>query len=154
MHFYPWKKRGRGCIWVNCRCVAKNCYSGVIPRIADDMWTFEKNIYIWEVLNYYYAIICHYMSLLDYVFKLCKLIYYSYFCACLWCFLWSLTLIIPQRWEPISPQQRYGTSIVEVYRIVEEVHPSIILSTLIFWSLLSFDEYSIQFLSLHCSLSI
>ena len=88
-----------------------------------------------------------YEPLLDYVFKFCKLICYSYFCACLWCFLWSLTLILPQRWEPISPQQRYGTSIVEVYRIVEEVFPSIILSALIFWSLLFFwwVLYSVPF---------
>lgn len=29
--------------------------------------------------------------------------------------------IILQRWDPISPQQRHGSSIVEVFRIVEEV---------------------------------
>lgn len=30
-------------------------------------------------------------------------------------------LFILQRWDPVSPQQRHGSSIVEVYRIVEEV---------------------------------
>ncbi|CAO2816120.1 unnamed protein product [Amaranthus hypochondriacus] len=33
---------------------------------------------------------------------------------------WVARVIQQERWEPISPQQRYGTSIVEVYRIVEE----------------------------------
>lgn len=28
---------------------------------------------------------------------------------------------IQQAWDPISPQQRHGGSIVEVYRIIEEV---------------------------------
>lgn len=29
-------------------------------------------------------------------------------------------VLVFQRWNPISPQQRHGSSIVEVYRIVEE----------------------------------
>ncbi|KAJ8756008.1 hypothetical protein K2173_024553 [Erythroxylum novogranatense] len=33
---------------------------------------------------------------------------------------WIERAIQQERWEPISPQQRYGSSIVEVYRIVEE----------------------------------
>lgn len=33
---------------------------------------------------------------------------------------WVERAIQQERWDPISPQQRYGTSIVEVYRIVEE----------------------------------
>jgi hypothetical protein len=28
---------------------------------------------------------------------------------------------VQQAWDPISPQQRHGGSIVEVYRIIEEV---------------------------------
>ncbi|XP_048495642.1 protein unc-13 homolog isoform X2 [Beta vulgaris subsp. vulgaris] len=33
---------------------------------------------------------------------------------------WVERAIQQERWDPISPQQRHGTSIVEVYRIVEE----------------------------------
>ncbi|KAJ6713241.1 PROTEIN UNC-13-like protein [Salix purpurea] len=33
---------------------------------------------------------------------------------------WVERAIQQERWEPISPQQRHGSSIVEVYRIVEE----------------------------------
>lgn len=33
---------------------------------------------------------------------------------------WVERAIQQERWDPISPQQRYGSSIVEVYRIVEE----------------------------------
>ncbi|KAL5570574.1 hypothetical protein UlMin_027149 [Ulmus minor] len=33
---------------------------------------------------------------------------------------WVERSILQERWEPISPQQRHGSSIVEVYRIVEE----------------------------------
>lgn len=34
---------------------------------------------------------------------------------------WLMVFLIFQRWEPVSMQQRHGSSIVEVYRIVEEV---------------------------------
>uniref|UniRef100_A0A2P2LJT3 Uncharacterized protein LOC105108123 n=1 Tax=Rhizophora mucronata TaxID=61149 RepID=A0A2P2LJT3_RHIMU len=34
---------------------------------------------------------------------------------------WVERAIQQERWDPISPQQRHGSSIVEVYRIVEEV---------------------------------
>ncbi|KAL5800807.1 hypothetical protein ACOSQ3_032439 [Xanthoceras sorbifolium] len=33
---------------------------------------------------------------------------------------WVERAILQERWDPISPQQRHGSSIVEVYRIVEE----------------------------------
>ncbi|CAK9177943.1 unnamed protein product, partial [Ilex paraguariensis] len=33
---------------------------------------------------------------------------------------WVERAIQQERWDPISPQQRHGSSIVEVYRIVEE----------------------------------
>ncbi|XP_058079105.1 protein unc-13 homolog [Magnolia sinica] len=33
---------------------------------------------------------------------------------------WVERAIQQERWDPISPQQRYGSSIVEVYRIIEE----------------------------------
>ncbi|XP_015894761.3 protein unc-13 homolog [Ziziphus jujuba] len=33
---------------------------------------------------------------------------------------WVERAIVQEKWEPISPQQRHGSSIVEVYRIVEE----------------------------------
>lgn len=33
-------------------------------------------------------------------------------------------VMVFQRWVPVSPQQRHGSSIVEVYRIVEEVRKS------------------------------
>lgn len=41
-----------------------------------------------------------------------------------------LKLFIWQRWNPISPQQCHGSSIVEVYRIIEEVY--IILHVLLY----------------------
>ncbi|GMP41112.1 hypothetical protein CsSME_00011319 [Camellia sinensis var. sinensis] len=33
---------------------------------------------------------------------------------------WVERAILQERWEPVSPQQRHGSSVVEVYRIVEE----------------------------------
>lgn len=46
-------------------------------------------------------------------------------CLTLFIFFMSMNndafCMYPQTWNPVSPQQRHGSSIVEVYRIVDEV---------------------------------
>lgn len=48
-----------------------------------------------------------------------------------------LKFYVWQTWDPISPQQRHGGSIVEVYRIIEEVLLLSSIISLIFCSLIS-----------------
>lgn len=48
--------------------------------------------------------------------------------------------LIFQRWEPVSMQQRHGSSIVEVYRIVEEVPSTFIMRTLLIFMMLKLSQ--------------
>lgn len=58
-----------------------------------------------------------------------------------------MVFILFQKWEPISPQQRHGSSIVEVYRIVEEVWP-------FFNFLLTFGPFPSGFSGTYCELEL
>lgn len=51
-------------------------------------------------------------------------------------------IFIFQRWEPVSMQQRHGSSIVEVYRIVEEVSSFLIIHNIYFFYMI--DEVFLE----------